>query len=213
MGITVERIKHLWNRVFINKSEDEKIGRKEQYRSRSRAPNLITGLVCLNHFKKEENLLPEEKVIKVEDKKQIEDVEPQDSDSDSASVAEQENAVISFNEDELNSFFSAPLDTAIYLSLVRASIGQPDKIAKFGNNILLTGGGGKLKYLSKFLEEKLSEKIPKVQCKKAPRELDSESIAWQGAAETSKIIDTWVTKQEWDIKREFAINDKAYFVW
>eukprot|EP00835_Amoeboradix_gromovi_P002062 NODE_108_length_19701_cov_0.369452.p9 type:complete len:154 gc:universal NODE_108_length_19701_cov_0.369452:14373-14834(+) len=141
------------------------------------------------------------------------DMDAENSDSDSASIAVDQDAGVSFTEEELVSFFSAPLDTAIYLSMVRASVGQPDKIAKFGSNILLTGGGAKLKNLSKFVQDRLVDKVPKIQCKKPPRELDIESVAWQGASETAKIIDVWVTREEWNIKREFAINDKAFFVW
>ena len=214
--VTVDRIKHLWNRVFINKQEDEKVGRKEQYRSRSRAPNLITGLVCIDHFRKDLLLEKATKVIKTEenDGETAIDMDVDNSDSDSQSAAEnQADEQITFTEEELNSFFTASLDTAIHLSMQRASVGQIDKVAKFSANILLVGGGAKMKYLPKFIEERLVDRLPKVQCRKAPRELDPESVAWQGAAETAKIIDTWITRNEWEIKREFAINDKAYFVW
>ena len=203
LSITVDRIKHLWNRVFINKLEDEKIGRKEQYRSRSRAPNLITGLVCLDHFKQDLG----KEVYKEE--AESEDESSSQPENNEMETTPQTDFV--FTEEELVNFFSAPLDTAIYLSMMRASVGQLDKISKFSSNILLTGGGSKLKHLGPYLMDKMSEK--KILVKKAPRELDSESLAWQGAAETAKIIDTWITKPEWDVKREFAINDKAYFVW
>ncbi|XP_049542580.1 actin-related protein 8, partial [Anopheles darlingi] len=87
--------------------------------------------------------------------------------------------------------------------------------------ILLVGGGMKFPGLSKWLQKKLSDKIPAAyrseQCIViSPKEIDSEITSWKGAAIMSCLesaSELWLSESEWTRYGWRALREKTVFLW
>ncbi|XP_050092781.1 actin-related protein 8 isoform X2 [Anopheles aquasalis] len=87
--------------------------------------------------------------------------------------------------------------------------------------ILIVGGGMKFPGLSRWLQKKLTEKIPAAyrseQCIViSPKDIDSEITSWRGAAIMSCLesaSELWLSESEWGRYGWRILREKTVFLW
>lgn len=114
-----------------------------------------------------------------------------------------------------------PLDQAIMQSIQKC--GSDDLKRKMYSSILLVGGGLKFKGMSSWLQKRLSQHIPILEC--FPRKEEAEinvvegkdlSAEWKGAAILACLesaAELWISKEEWARFGIKLIRERGPFLW
>ncbi|THG98270.1 hypothetical protein EW026_g3894 [Hermanssonia centrifuga] len=113
-----------------------------------------------------------------------------------------------------------PLDVAIFNS-ARAA-GGDEKIRKYLQAVLITGGSALVPGMAHALESRLQAiatplvpNMEKVQIIPPPKDVDPWALAWKGAAVLGKmdgVSDLWITAADWDIFGMRGLKERCFYL-
>jgi actin-related protein 8 len=118
--------------------------------------------------------------------------------------------------------------TALDLAVVHAlvSAGSDDKARKFGQTILVVGGGALVAGLASATASRVQARLGQlypalvaggwdVGVVPAPREVDPRVLVWKGVsvfARLESVHETWVAREEWEQAGMRAVKDRSLFL-
>ncbi|KAI4156078.1 MAG: hypothetical protein LQ341_000053 [Variospora aurantia] len=114
----------------------------------------------------------------------------------------------------------APLDVAIFTSIVNGARNDDRKTREFLGGIMVIGGGAQIPGFYSYLEERLKESKPNlakdIMIGTPPRELDPQGVVWKGGSVFGKLRgtnDSWISKIEHDRLGARVLAYKLMWAW